>query len=334
MTAFWMVRAGDAGRLVSDFEHLNLVAVGWSAVGDLTPLTAIEQFRASVAQAYPDSKPGNVIISGSTLMKVRSTIAVGDRVVTYDPPSREYLLGTVKGPYAFRPDLIAGYPHTRPVKWEGRVDRDRLSASSKNTLGSIVTLFQPSDEALAELEGLLRGTSESLAQPTSDDEESVELVEVRLDAVAKASEFLKDRLLRLSAGDMELLVASLLRAMGYKARVTPKGPDGGRDVFASPDGLGFQTPRIIAEVKHRPRDRMGPEQIRSFLGGLRGGDCGLYVSTGGFTREARYEADRATVPLTLVGLDDLADLVVEHYETLDAEGRTLVPLVKIYWPVA
>jgi restriction system protein len=334
MTAFWMVRAGDAGRLVSDFERLRLVAVGWSAVGDLTTFTAVEQFRTAVARAYPDAKPGNVIISGSTLMKFRGIIATGDRVVTYDPSSREYMLGTVQGPYAFRPDLVPDYPHIRPIKWDGRVDRDRLSASSKNTLGSIVTLFQPSDEALIELESLLRGTSEPTEPHVAEDEESTELVEVRLDAVARAREFLKDRLLRLSPDDMELLVASLLRAMGYRARVTPKSADGGRDVFASPDGLGFRTPRIVAEVKHRPRDRMGPEQVRSFLGGLRSGDCGLYVSTGGFTREARYEADRATIPLTMVGLDDFADLVVEHYETLDAEGRTLVPLVKIYWPVA
>lgn len=53
----------------------------------------------------------------------------------------------------------------------------------------------------------------------------------------------------------------------------------------------------------------------------------------GFTREALYEADRATLSLTLVDLDDLAGLIVTHYETFDLEGRTRVPLVHIYWPV-
>ena len=87
----------------------------------------------------------------------------------------------------------------------------------------------------------------------------------------------------LSDSDMEILVAALLRAMGFKARVTPKGPDRGRDVIASPDGLGFQTPRIIAEVKHR-NQAIDAERVRGFGGGLRGGDRGLYVSTGGFTK--------------------------------------------------
>lgn len=334
MTAFWMVRAGEAGRLAADFERLNIVALGWPGVHDLARYPTLEAMRNSVAAAYPDSKPGNVIISGSTLFKLRSTIASGDAVVTYDPPAREYLLGSIVGEYAYRPDLLYDYPHTRAVRWAGRVNRDHLSAATKNTLGSIVTIFQPSDEALVEISALLSGEAQSAAIPTVEEEETAELNEVRLDAVAKAQEFLKDRILKLSPDEMEALVASLLRAMGYKSRVTAKGPDGGRDVVASPDGLGFKTPRIIAEVKHRPRERIGPDGIRSFLGGLRSGDCGLYISTGGFTREARYEADRATIPLTLVTLDDLANLVVEHYETFDAEGRTLVPLVRVYWPVA
>lgn len=64
-------------------------------------------------------------------------------------------------------------------------------------------------------------------------------------------ELIKDRVSQLSWEDMECLVAGMLKAMGYCARVTPKGPDGGRDVIASPDALGLESPRIVAEVKHR-----------------------------------------------------------------------------------
>lgn len=46
-------------------------------------------------------------------------------------------------------------------------------------------------------------------------------------------------------------MAGLLKAMGYCARVMPKEPDGGRDVVASADALGLESPRIVAEVKHR-----------------------------------------------------------------------------------
>ncbi|MCH7686543.1 MAG: restriction endonuclease, partial [Planctomycetes bacterium] len=138
----------------------------------------------------------------------------------------------------------------------------------------------------------------------------------------------------LSPDEMEHLVAALLRGMGYKARVTPTGPDRGRDVIASPDGLGLQQPRIIAEVKHRPRESIGSQQVRGFLGALRASDCGIFVSTGGFTKEAGYEAERAAVPITLVDLDDLATLVVDNYEGFDTDGRALLPLIRVYWPAS
>ena len=53
-----------------------------------------------------------------------------------------------------------------------------------------------------------------------------------------------------------------------------------------------------------------------------------------FSREARYEADRSRVPLTLLAMPDLRELLVNHYEDLDPETRALVPLKKVYWPVA
>jgi restriction system protein len=121
--------------------------------------------------------------------------------------------------------------------------------------------------------------------------------------------------------------------MGYRTRISPKGPDRGIDVQASPDGLGLEEPRIKAEVKHRPSTSIGARDIRSFLGGLREGDKALYVSTGGFTKEARYEADRANIPITLLDLDELANLTVTYYENFDVEGRALIPLAKVYWPI-
>jgi predicted helicase len=100
---------------------------------------------------------------------------------------------------------------------------------------------------------------------------------------------------------------------------------------ASTDGLGLNEPRIIAEVKHR-QGQMGTEKVRSFITVLRSGFKGLYVSTGGFTKEARYEAERAEVPLTLIDLDGLVDLVIQYYDNFDAETKVLIPLTKIYWP--
>ncbi len=47
-----------------------------------------------------------------------------------------------------------------------------------------------------------------------------------------------------------------------------------------------------------------------------------------------YEAERSTVPITLVDLDDLATQIVEHYENFDSDGRSLIPLIRVYWPAS
>jgi restriction system protein len=130
---------------------------------------------------------------------------------------------------------------------------------------------------------------------------------------------------------MQELVAGILRAMGYKTRISPVGPDQGKDIVASPDGLGFQQPRIVVEVKHRSA-ATGAQQIRGFLGGRHPDDRLLYVSTGGFSKDARYEAERSRIPLTLMDLEDLVKVLLENYEVVDILTKQLIPLRKVYWP--
>lgn len=335
-----MVRAGERGYLAEDFARANCVAVGFTELGDASSIQSQADARALVDSAYPGLKPVPRSIAAGTLFKFRSVMSVGDKVVTYDPSKREYLFGTVSGEYEFSPNRVPAYNHIRNTVWIGRISRDALKPSSRNSLGSLVTMFAPGEDVLADLEAQLALTPNpttpgDIREPTAPSTElSEELEVIRRDMTDRAQEFLKDKIRSLSPDDLEELTASLLRALGYKARVTPKGADRGRDVVASPDGLGLQPPRIVGEVKHRPREPMGAPQIRSFIGGLREGDRGLYVSTGGFTREARYEADRASIPISLVDLDDLASLVSENYESFDADGRALVPLIKIYWPAS
>lgn len=77
---------------------------------------------------------------------------------------------------------------------------------------------------------------------------------------------------------------------------------------------------------------MGASEIRSFTGGLRQGNKGVFVSIGGFTKEAKYEAERSNTPMTLIDLDGLVKLIVQYYDSFDTETSTLIPITKIYWP--
>ena len=326
-----MVRAGRDSVFIDEFLSRRMVAIGWAKLGDLSNVHSREQFGQLVEQAWPENNKFQASASVGQVYRFREEIVPGTTVVTYDSGRRIYHLGTVTSDYVYHPEYDPELVHTKAVKWEREISRDILSAGSKNCLGAISTIFCLSAEAAEELASL--GQNGQTAQAADSVENEVEEeTEIRRDTEQRALGFLQDKLSKLDWDEMQELVAGLLRAMGYKTRVSPAGPDRGRDIIASPDGFGFQPPRIVVEVKHR-KGTMGAPEVRSFVGGLRQNDNGLYVSTGGFTREARYEADRTNQNLTLMDADDLGKAIVDHYDRMDSETRALLPLKKIYWPV-
>jgi len=326
----WMVRAARGGVLADEFWEQGVVAIGWPAVGDLSDTTDRERIIQLVKETQPEHKERHNVASGSQIYRFRSEMKKNDRVVTYDPSRRKYLVGTVSGDYRYEPGLIQDLPNCRSVDWEGAVERDSLSVATKNSLGAISTLFQIPAAAAEEIERLLAGEpikSKWLEQGEEDEEEDL-LKDIQL----RSHEFIKDEVGKLSWDELQDLTAGLLRAMGYKTQVSPPGADRGKDIIASPDGFGFEQPRVVVEVKHRRSQAMGAQEIRSFIGGRHKDDKGLYVSTGGFTKDARYEAERAPIPVMLMDLDDLVAAVVEHYDNMDAEAKSLLRLTRVYWP--
>lgn len=324
----WMVRAGASAVHAQDFEDNNYVAVGWNKIGDLSQVKLKEALEKVYKEAYPDTSLGKFRMGVGQLARFRFDIKKGDKVVTYNPEFRIYPVGEVISDYEYAPDSPGNFNHVRRVKWLGKVSRDSLTISTRNTLGAIMTLFQLSDSAAQEFSQILSGKPPADIKPENDEPE---LDEYKKDIRDRAREYIKDKIIKLDWDEMQDLVAGILSAMGYKAKPTPPGPDRGADIIASPDGLGLEQPRIKVEVKHK-QGTIGAPTLRSFTGGLRQNDRGLYVSTGGFTKEARYEADRSNIPVTLIDLDELVELLTQNYEKADPETKAMIPLVKLYWP--
>ena len=325
----WMVRS-DGGNALNLFEE-GLVGIHYGIPNDLNG-KSLEEIRALYKVHNPDDSKFKVAGAVGMLDRIVNTMQAGDGVVTYDPGTRQYWIGRIFGPYFCAPGDVE-LPHRRKVEWdEIKVSRDDLSLDARNRLGPIAALFSVSPETWEEMLSVQKGAKPAAETTEQQDEVKVELVQEKKTLIEKARERLKDRIVSLDDGEMEELLAAVLRAMGFRTLVSPKGPDRGVDVLASPDGLGLQEPRIKCEVKHRKNTVIGAPEVRSFLGVLRSGDRGIYLSTGGFTREARYESDRAIVPVSLMDLDDLARLIETHYETFDTDGRGLLPLTKVYWP--
>jgi restriction system protein len=330
----WMVRAGRGGLYASEFQTKSYVGIGWTALGDPTSIRDKRILVERSAEAWPDAKEQSRFVGASIVFRFVNEIAVGDMVVTYDPATRLYLLGTVAGEPTWRDDDEDARSTQRMVNWTGSVPRDALSSGARNSLGAVQTLFLIPPPVAAELTAIAGGSIPAKVELDPTDEAIAgSLPDAFAGLEDQAVERIKDRIVRLDWEEMQDLVAALLRAMGYRTSISARGPDRGRDILATPDGFGFKPPRIIVEVKHRPNQTMGAPEVRAMPVGRQTDDRGLFVSTGGFSREAYYEAEHGKVPITLMTLDDLTRAIIDAYPQFDDDGRALLPLRRLYWPV-
>jgi len=128
------------------------------------------------------------------------------------------------------------------------------------------------------------------------------------------------------------LVAALLRAMGYYTPfVAPKGKDGGVDVVAYRDPLGTESPRIQVQIKHRDSSAT-VQEVRQLMGLLqKEGNVGIFVSTGGFSPDARSAARSSHVHVELIDLHRFLGLWQEFYPRLSDADKSMLPLRPVYF---
>jgi restriction system protein len=128
------------------------------------------------------------------------------------------------------------------------------------------------------------------------------------------------------------LVAALLRGMGYYTPfVAPKGKDGGVDIVAYRDPLGTESPRIQVQIKHRESPAT-VQEVRQLMGLLqKEGNVGIFVSTGGFSPDARSAARSSHAHVELIDLHRFIGLWQEFYPKLSDADKSILPLRPVYF---
>jgi len=173
-------------------------------------------------------------------------------------------------------------------------------------------------------------------QSAAEPEDTEDDTDVRSNTVEEAEEAawleIETHLQDMSPYDFQQLVAGLFRGMGYHVDwIAPPGPDGGIDIIAHVDPLGVRGPRIKVQVK-RKLDKITVDGVRGFMAVLGDSDVGIFVSTGGFTRDAQDEARRQERRrIMLLDLKRLFDLWVEYYDKIPEAQRRLLPLRPVYY---
>ena len=139
---------------------------------------------------------------------------------------------------------------------------------------------------------------------------------------------IKGHLATMNPYDFQKLVAGLLKGMSYHVHwISPPGPDKGIDILAHTEPLGVEGPRIKVQVKRTPESKVSAEVMRAFMSTLGDNDVGIFVASGGFTRDTEKEArEQEKRRLTLLDLEAMFDLWKEYYDEIPEEERGLLPL--------
>jgi restriction system protein len=254
-------------------------------------------------------------------------MAVGDVIVYPSKFDKTVNIGLVSGNYAFLPSTDPKYPHRRRVEWKVHVPRPQFSQPALNEIGSAITLFRAStnaEEFLATLEGKPFDVA---------DVDAATAAEVAVQVEENVEDFIIKQLKNaLSPEQFENFIAELLRCMGYYARVTPYKSDGGVDIIAHKDELGFEGPVIKVQCKQTLSPIGGPP-VQQLLGAIQSGENALFVTLGDYTSDA-LRIERGKSNLRLIGRGDLIKLIFSNYEKLDPRFKTLLPLKRTYTPSA
>lgn len=322
----WGIHAGRTGDADTLFHEHDVVALGWEDIGNLSNLGANrEAFKARYAEVYPDASPGAIPVSAGQLFRFVHEMQVGDLVIYPSKRDRQVHIGEVTDDYTYNPRTEKAYPHHRSVKWLKSFPRTHFRQGALHEIGSAMSLFQVTtyaDEFIAALEG--KPVDKSGA---TDETVSLVAAEIR----QTTSDFiLKQLSAELKGHPLASLVANLLETMGYRTRVSPRGPDRGLDIVAHRDELGFEPPIVKVQVKSG-EGSVGAPEVQALYGNIAAGEFGLFVTLGTFSKPA-YDFAQGKSNLRLIDGDELIELILEHYDELDSRYKGLIPLKRVYIP--
>lgn len=322
--------------LTSELIDEGFISLGWDEVPDLNDITGRrEGFKQFLTELFPDAKIQSIAGQAGVLYRFRDEIQIGDIIVAPYKPDSTVNIGVIASDYYYETDAPT-HRHRRRVDWKQTgLSRTVFSQPALYEIGSAISLFRIkkfANEFTAAL-GSTAHTSaevaiaiEHVTENTLDDGSSDEPSASRIERHTR--DFVLNALhRRLSHQEFEEFTASLMRALGYQARVTQYSNDGGIDVIAHRDPLGVEPPLIKIQCKHLTSTVSAPD-VQQLAGAQRPGELSVFVTLGSYTRDA-LSIERQRPGLRLLTGEDVVTLVLENYSNLSEKWRAIIPLTNL-----
>ncbi len=317
----WVVRGGNYNELASQVAQKQAVALGWATTLNMAEISTRDALRERMEEIQPGSGTRGAV---SQMFRFAKDIQDSDFILTPEKATKVIHVSRCTGAYRFDPSVFSSdYPHVRPVKYLFSIERETLPVTVRNILGGLLTVFR-ADNALPFIQP--PDSSGDGPDPPPDDAEPDQWAD-EIEGQARGQ--ILEALDEIEHHDFQLFVAGLLEALGYKSKVGQKGKDGGVDVLAFPDVFGLASPRIKVQVKNQ-KALAGIKDVGYLHGVLGAGERGLFVCTGGFSRDAQNAPFVRDGRVALIDGHQLLDLILQHYEEMPRSAQSLLPLRRVY----
>lgn len=147
-----------------------------------------------------------------------------------------------------------------------------------------------------------------------------------------ALEAIEQHILAMTPSYFEKFVGALLRGMGYYVNYIAKGgKDGGLDITAYHDPLGANGSHIKVQVKHYTSSNVGAKEVRELIAKLsKPNDVGIFVTSGDFSKDCKFEMRDHHKSLRLIGMKELIELWIQYYPNLSDSDKACLPLIPVY----
>lgn len=334
----WLVRAGRAGEKEQCALKAKAALIGWEELPDLTHCGSREELHLLLRDTYPEERAKTLASWQSQIWPVRALMEVGDLVALPLKTRATIAFGTVSGSYAYRRDLPGGPLHTRPVEWLAQIPRSAFDSDMLFSFGAFMTVCRIArNDAETRVRAMLAEGNwpapASLApRPNLRPVTSSPVPLTIADLEQRSTDLIRERIAqRFKGHHLAELVAALLETQGYRARVSPRGVDGGVDILAGRGPLGFDGPRLVVQVKSQDAkvDVRVLRELTGVMGRFRA-EHGLLVGWGGFNQAVRAEAASEYFRVRLWDGADVVRSVEAQYAGLPERIRTEIPLKQVW----
>jgi restriction system protein len=331
-----LVRLGKYGEQEAHALAQSELVLGFK-VGDLSNFHDRDAILSKIAEAFPDDKPKTQLNFAAQLNQFCNVMQVGDIVVVPLKTAPQIAVGRIAGVYTNSPE---GRP-ARPVRWlKPDLPRDLFRQDLLYSFGAFMTVCEVRrNDALHRVEAILKtgrdpGYEGERQLPTSTaaditeqiaDEREVDLSELCRDQIERriASAFTGHQLTR--------LVAEILKAQGYVVNVSPPGADRGVDIVAGRGALGFESPRLVVQVKSGNVTADQPT-LQALIGAVQDthADHGLLVCWGGFKQTVNARKNDLFFRIRLWGRPEIINSLLQVYDRLPEELQAELPLRQVW----